>query len=215
MGNKRVGLARTQALLQALKRDLNLVDTTLTNCTITTDQSCTFSSELVASGGAKITGVIEKSIEEKNNTSSAIDISSKNFNHTVVLTGAFASDLKLPLATAARHGLVIRVLFAADCATAGMKIGVANSGSTVIDGLVRLSSDDTKNVTDAVSVSSIQASAKVLNFDSDAADECGGRAGTVCTFTYQGTNKIFCEVEGLTSDNTPEVDTAAFSGTGL
>ena len=195
---------------------MNLVDTTLTNCTITTDQSCTFSSELVASGGAKITGVIEKSIEEKNNTSSAIDISSKNFNHTVVLTGAFASDLKLPLATAARHGLVIRVIFAADCSTAGTtKIGVANSGSTVIDGLVRLSSDDTKNVTDAVSVSSLVASAKVLNFDSDAADECGGRAGTVCTFTYQGTNKIFCEVEGLTSDNTPEVALAAFSGTGL
>ena len=42
MGTKRVGLARIEALLEGLKRDINLVDATLTNCTITTTVEPTF-----------------------------------------------------------------------------------------------------------------------------------------------------------------------------
>jgi len=42
MGTKRIGLARMEALMEGLKRDLNLVSTTLTNCTITTNVNATF-----------------------------------------------------------------------------------------------------------------------------------------------------------------------------
>ena len=49
MGTKRVGLARVEALIEALDRDINLADSTLTNCTITTDQYATFT------GGVQVT----------------------------------------------------------------------------------------------------------------------------------------------------------------
>ena len=50
MGTKRVGLARVESLLEALKRDLNLVNATLTNCTITTSAAVTFSGGTTQSG---------------------------------------------------------------------------------------------------------------------------------------------------------------------
>jgi hypothetical protein len=43
MGNRRMGLGRMEALLEAVDRDLNLVNSTLTNCAITTSAACTFS----------------------------------------------------------------------------------------------------------------------------------------------------------------------------
>ena len=42
MGSRRIGLARFEALLEAVDRDLNLENSTLTNCTITTNAACTF-----------------------------------------------------------------------------------------------------------------------------------------------------------------------------
>ena len=42
MGNRRMGLARLEALLEAVDRDLNLVNSTLTNCTITTTAAVAF-----------------------------------------------------------------------------------------------------------------------------------------------------------------------------
>ena len=49
MGNRRMGLGRLEALLEQVDRDLNLENTTLTNCTIVTDQTATF-------GGATLSG---------------------------------------------------------------------------------------------------------------------------------------------------------------
>ncbi len=42
MGNRRMGLARMEALLEAVDRDLNLINSTLTNCTITTTAAVAF-----------------------------------------------------------------------------------------------------------------------------------------------------------------------------
>ena len=42
MGNRRMGLARMEALLEAVDRDLNLANSTLTDCIITTSAACTF-----------------------------------------------------------------------------------------------------------------------------------------------------------------------------
>ena len=45
MGNRRMGLGRMEALLEAVDRDLNLVNSTLTNCAITTSAACSFQLE--------------------------------------------------------------------------------------------------------------------------------------------------------------------------
>ena len=51
MGNRRMGLGRMEALLEQVDRDLNLENTTLTNCTITTDQVATFTNAIKSQGG--------------------------------------------------------------------------------------------------------------------------------------------------------------------
>ena len=48
MGNRRMGLGRMEALLEAVDRDLNLVNSTLTNCTITTSATATFTGNVSA-----------------------------------------------------------------------------------------------------------------------------------------------------------------------
>jgi len=53
MGNRRMGLGRMEALLEAVDRDLNLENTTLTNCTITTDQSASLNAATNSIGNKK------------------------------------------------------------------------------------------------------------------------------------------------------------------
>ena len=50
MGSKRIGLARVEALLEALKRDINFTSTTLTDCIITTSAAATFTGAHSISG---------------------------------------------------------------------------------------------------------------------------------------------------------------------
>ena len=52
MGNRRMGLGRLEALLEAVDRDLNLVNSTLTNCTITTSAAATFTGTISNDYGA-------------------------------------------------------------------------------------------------------------------------------------------------------------------
>jgi hypothetical protein len=51
MGNRRMGLSRMEALLEQVDRDLNLVNSTLTNCAITTSAACTFTGALKGTVG--------------------------------------------------------------------------------------------------------------------------------------------------------------------
>jgi len=50
MGNRRMGLGRMEKLLESVDRELNLVDSTLLNCTITTSAPTTFSGATAVSG---------------------------------------------------------------------------------------------------------------------------------------------------------------------
>jgi len=52
MGSKRVGLARVEALLEALKRDINFTDATITSATITN------AVQISCLGAANITGIL-------------------------------------------------------------------------------------------------------------------------------------------------------------
>ena len=50
MGNRRMGLARMDALLEKLDRDIDLTNSTLTDCTITTSAAATFTGAHAISG---------------------------------------------------------------------------------------------------------------------------------------------------------------------
>ena len=50
MGNRRMSLGRMEALLEQVDRDLNLANSTLTDCTITTSAAATFSGQMTNTG---------------------------------------------------------------------------------------------------------------------------------------------------------------------
>ena len=54
MGNRRMGLGRMEALLEQVDRDLNLENSTLTNCTITTTASVKIASLQAVTNGADL-----------------------------------------------------------------------------------------------------------------------------------------------------------------
>ena len=143
-------------------------------------------------------------------TSTAIDLTSVVSSHKLITTGTLAADIKLPQATAANAGITITVMFSVACATDGsVSIGFSNAGSTVMAGVVHLHSGGA--LADSLV---IPASSKVLEFDADAVDHCGGAEGTVATFTYYGANLVFATVHGHIASGTPALDTNIASGTG-
>tara|TARA_R110000823_G_scaffold267652_2_gene387662 strand:- start:244 stop:693 length:450 start_codon:yes stop_codon:yes gene_type:complete len=52
MGNRRMGLSRLEALLEAVDRDLNLANTTLTSPTITSAAGLSLATEAIGAAGA-------------------------------------------------------------------------------------------------------------------------------------------------------------------
>lgn len=58
MGNRRLGLKRIEALLEAVDRDLNLANSTLTNCIITTNAAVTLSGTNTLSGVSVSTNTV-------------------------------------------------------------------------------------------------------------------------------------------------------------
>jgi hypothetical protein len=56
MGNRRMGLSRLEALLEAVDRELTLTDSTLLNPTITSNAAGTFTGAFTASGADQTTG---------------------------------------------------------------------------------------------------------------------------------------------------------------
>ena len=199
MGNRRMGLARLEALLEAVDRDLNLVNSTLTNCTITTSALGTFSG-----------GILNSSITVSNATSADIDISTVTGDHKLFTTGTFAADIILPQATAANAGMCIQVMLTAATATSGtIRIGFLNSGSTVMEGIIVLSS------TGALMDSIPLAAAKVVLLDADNVQLAGGAEGSMYSFYYQAANKVFAYCNGAITGGTPALAGGAQSTTGI
>ena len=62
MGNRRMGLSRLEALLEKVDRDLNLVNSTLTNCTITTSAAVTLSGTTTISGATTLSGALKGTV---------------------------------------------------------------------------------------------------------------------------------------------------------
>ena len=105
MGNRRMGLSRLEALLEAVDRDLNLVNTTLTDCTITTSAPATFT------GVVKMPGNL---VAEPGNDTTITTLESGNtyfFGTTTGAIGATDADdqytFKLPTPTSVGEQIII------------------------------------------------------------------------------------------------------------
>ena len=105
MGNRRMGLARMEKLLETVDRDLNLVNSTLTNCTITTSAASTFTGGLTANDITSnyirfVTGDysgLSLSTKTDANADSGFTMADNTF-HQVAYDGGGASAITLPAA---------------------------------------------------------------------------------------------------------------------
>lgn len=118
MGNRRMGLARMEALLEAVDRDLNLANSTLTDCIITTSAACSFT------GTVKMPGIL---VAEPGNDTTVTSLVSGNTYYFGTATGligaADASDqytFKLPTPTQVGETIV---LYATNASVYAKKLG--------------------------------------------------------------------------------------------
>ena len=200
MGSKRIGLARFEALLEAVDRDLNLANSTLTNCTITTSQLATFSG-----------GILNSNVVEQSGTG-AEDLTSTASNLVWYSNAAQAGAITLPQATAANAGMVIKIIVGTtDWSGTAFKLGFASGGSTVMCGQVILNAHDGAAQETAGFV--ITAGAKNLVIDDDAVATAGGAIGSLYEFTYLEANLVHVMAFGMINAGAP-APTAAASVTG-
>ena len=152
-----------------------------------------------------------------------IDLTSIDESTVVLLNGStlLDSDITLPQATTSNGGLVIEVVMGPGVSstpgTTGIRIGFADSGSTVIQGIIRLLTDgeNSGGSSDSMVVSSGD-SKKVLYLDSNDPTAAGGAAGSRYTFYYTGVaGTAYLIAEGIANTSgAANLDTGAFSGTG-
>ena len=113
MGNRRMGLARMEALLEAVDRDLNLANSTLTNCTITTTETAVFTG---ASSGPCIT---------LGNVSQAAGVLTAKIN-TGILNAPMVFTTPAPAASQTAGAFTLTAAMFAN----GFIIGTANHATT-------------------------------------------------------------------------------------
>ena len=190
MGTKRIGLARMQALIENLKRELNLDGTTLKFPVV-----------------EPIKNMVVR------DATTAHDLSETSKDLTVVYTGTQAGAITLPQATADNVGMVIKVIFAATASTTAFKLGFADGGSTVLVGRLTLGALDAANGDENIGFA-ITSNAKSLEIDANDATAAGGAAGSTYTFTYVAADTVFCEGHGMVTTGAPLLDAAASTTTG-
>ena len=122
MGNRRMGLGRMEKLLETVDRDLDLTNSTLTNCDITTTEFCTFGGvtctayAATATADGLTTGVIPDG-------ASYVTVTSGNADHIVLLPPPVAGKQVWVSVTA--NGCEVR---------AGTAAGADGSGTIAIGG---------------------------------------------------------------------------------
>ena len=188
MGTKRIGLARVEALMENLKRELDL-------------------------GGSSLKGVRNADVVVRAATA-AHDLSATASDLTVVYTGTIDGDVTLPQATAANVGMVIKIIYSAGAGNTARKLGFLNAGDTVLTGNLTLGALDAGAAAENISFA-ITNNSKVIAIDANDATGGGGAAGSVYTFTYFGANTVFVEAHGLCTTGTPAPDAGSTSATGI
>ena len=160
------------------------------------------------------TGVLNQN-SSVNSSTSVIDLQTIVADHRLILTGTANAQIKLPQATAANAGMLIEVLFAADCANNdNCKIGVAQGESTVIKGVVSVNSTTADNSM-TIGIDATTSNTQNVVFHDRAQDHSGGKEGTIARFYYAGADLIFADVRGITAGNNPALadgDTVSATG---
>ena len=165
----------------------------------------------IASGGS-VSGVRNTDLTVVTSTDTKY-LTHLTSDHTVVFTATQAGDIILPQATAANSGMVIKVVFAANCATSGpVKLGFLDSGSSVMTGSIKLGSNAGSETVDGFVMTT---NTKALVCKSDDVTGAGGAIGSNYTFIYHGANTVFCIANGFCTTGTPALDAAASSATGV
>ena len=190
MGSKRIGLARMQALIENLKRELNLEGTTLKFPVV-----------------EPIKNMVVRS------ATTAHDLTATSKDLTVVYSGTQAGAITLPQATADNVGMVIKIMFGATASTTVFKLGFADGGSTVLVGRLTLGALDAANGDENIGFA-ITSNAKSLEIDADEPTKAGGAVGSTYTFTYVAADTVFCEGHGMITTGTPALAAAASTTTG-
>jgi hypothetical protein len=188
MGSKRVGLARIEALIENLKREIDF-------------------------GGASIKGVRSASFTVRSATT-AHDLTAIDSDATVIYTGTIDGNVTLPQATSSNVGMVIKVIYSVSSSTTARKLGFANGGSTVLTGNLTLGALDAAAGDENISFA-VSANAKALVIDADDVTGAGGAAGSTYVFTYYDANKVFVEAHGLVTTGTPAPDADATPTAGI
>ncbi len=205
MGSKRLGLARTQALLENLKRSLALGATEVTCKKVTCSNGVVVDADGVniGAGGLQVDagGIIDKNVTKQSGTG-AEDLTSTAANLIWWSSAAQAGDITLPQATASNVGMIIRVFACADWSGTEFKLGFANGGSTVMTGNLQLGAIDAAAGDENISFK-VTTNTKSIRIDSDAVDRAGGAIGSMYTFYYLEANLVFVEAKGLITTGTP------------
>lgn len=144
----------------------------------------------------------------------AHDLSATDRDLTVMYTGTQAGAITLPQATVHNVGMKIKLMFAASVSTTAFKIGMLNSGSTVLVGNLTVGALDAAAGDENISFA-ITGSAKVLEVDANDVNHAGGAAGSTYEFTYYGANTVFVEGHGLITTGTPAPSAAASLTAGI
>ena len=191
MGSKRVGLARTQALLENLKREIDF-----------------------GGGASSFKNIKSNANVTVRSATTAHDLTATSGDLTVIYTGTMDGDVTLPQATAANVGMVIKIIYSATAGTTARKLGFTDAGSTVITGNLTVGALDAAAGDENISFA-VTSNSKVVAIDADDATGGGGAAGSTYAFTYFGANTVFCEAHGLITTGTPAPDAASTSATGI
>tara|TARA_R100000458_G_C8127730_1_gene143982 strand:- start:51 stop:611 length:561 start_codon:yes stop_codon:yes gene_type:complete len=144
----------------------------------------------------------------------AADLTATESDLVWVASTTQAGNITLPQATAANAGLVIKIIAGADWSTTAFKLGFANSGSTVMIGMLNVASNGSPTK-DSVETFPITASAKALTIDADDLTGAGGAKGSQYTFTYLGANLVHVEAHAKVTTGTVAPDAGASVTAGI
>ena len=191
MGSKRIGLARFEALMENLKREIDF-----------------------GGGSSAFKNIKSNANVTVRSATTAHDLTATSGDLTVIYTGTMDGNITLPQATAGNVGMVIKIIYAASASNTARKLGFTNAGSTVITGNLTVGALDAAAGDENISFA-ITSNSKVFAIDANDATSGGGAAGSTYTFTYFGANTVFCEAHALITTGTPAPDAASTSATGI
>ena len=184
----------------------------LAGITTQTSSGTTFNVQgtLNSTGSVTAVGIHDTNLITQAGTA-AEDLSAVSANTTLVILEEQAGEITLPAPTSANVGMVVKVIFMVDGASAPYKIGVDESGDFYLVGYLELAAN---NAADAIVSLAIPALSKSLLLDADDVTGAGGASGSVYTFTYVSTVFIYCEAKGRVTTGAVAPDASSFSSSG-